>query len=99
MRTLRVHHTDNDQVLCLSRRSHAGDDVLLVVLNLDPHNVSEATTWLDLKELGVDPNRPFHVADELNDASYKWQGPSNFVQLDPRRTPGHVFRVQQGAAR
>ena len=99
MRTLRVHHADNEQVLCVSRRSHSGDDVLLVVVNLDPHNVSEATTWLDLKELRVDPDRPFTVADELNNSSYKWQGPSNYVQLDPRRTPGHVFMVQQGAAK
>ena len=96
MRTLRVHHADNDQVLCVSRRSHNRDDVLLVVVNLDPHNVTEATTWLDLKELGVDPDRPFRVADELNNASYTWRGPSNYVQLDPGRTPGHVFKVQQG---
>jgi starch synthase (maltosyl-transferring) len=99
MRTMRVHHADNDQVLCVSRRSHSGDDVLLVVVNLDPHNVSEATTWLDLKELRVDVDRPFEVTDELNNATYTWQGPSNYVQLDPRRTPGHVFTVRQGAVR
>src|SRR6202165_5380080 len=66
LRTLRVHHADNDQVLCVSRRSHSGDDVLLVVVNLDPYNVSEATTWLDLQALGVDPARPFTVGAEPN---------------------------------
>jgi starch synthase (maltosyl-transferring) len=31
--------------------------------------------------------------DLLTGARYLWQGPRNFVQLDPQRVPAHVFRV------
>jgi starch synthase (maltosyl-transferring) len=99
MRTLRLHHVDSEQMLCLSRRSQARDDVLLLVVNLDPHNVREATVWLDLEELGVDGARPYQVVDELSQASYTWTGPSSYVRLDPKRTPAHAFHVRQGSAR
>jgi starch synthase (maltosyl-transferring) len=98
MRTLRLHHVDSEHMLCFSRRSHGRDDVLLVIVNLDPHNVREATVWPDLGELGVDPTRPYTVVDELNQATYTWTGPSSYVRLDPRRTPAHVFRVHQEPA-
>ena len=95
MRTLRLHHVDSDQIFCFSRRSQARDDVVLVVVNLDPHNVREATVWPDLDELGVDGTRPYEVIDELNAVTYTWSGPSSYVRLDPKRTPAHVFRVHQ----
>jgi len=48
---------------------------------------------LDLAALGLDPGRPFDVHDLLTDAHYQWQGPSNFVRLDPSGVPTHIFRV------
>jgi starch synthase (maltosyl-transferring) len=99
MRTLRLHHVDSEHMLCLSRRSQGRDDVLLLVVNLDPHNVREATIWPDVDELGVEGTRPYQVVDELNQAAYTWTGPSSYVRLDPKRTPAHVFRVHQEPAR
>ena len=98
MRTLRLHHVDSEQMICISRRSQSRDDVLLVVVNLDPHNVREASVWPDLGELGIDGTRPYQVIDELNQATYTWTGPSSYVRLDPKRTPAHVFRVHQEPA-
>jgi hypothetical protein len=31
----------------------------------------------------------------LNGPTYVWQGPTNFVQLDPNHEPAHVFRVRR----
>ena len=93
LRNLRVQRVEGDAILCVSRRNHAGDDVLLMVCNLDPHNVREATLHLDLTELGVGADAPFKVVDELDGASYSWRGPANYVLLDPRRAPAHVFHV------
>ncbi len=33
--------------------------------------------------------------DLLTDARYLWSGARNFVQLDPTRTPAHIFRVRR----
>jgi starch synthase (maltosyl-transferring) len=94
-RTLRFHGVSNDAMLAYSKRTADGTDVILVVVNLDPHNVRSGWTGLDLGELGIGDGEPFEVDDLLNGPTYLWQGAGNFVQLDPRREPAHVFRVRR----
>jgi starch synthase (maltosyl-transferring) len=93
LRTLHLHYTDNDSVLCFSRATDERDDVVLVILNLDPHSVREATVWLDLGALGLRDAQYYEVNDELGGASWVWQGPANYVRLDPAVQPAHVFHV------
>jgi starch synthase (maltosyl-transferring) len=107
-RTLRFHHCANDALLCYSKTwlvdpgcylgegvTHAPSDpnAVLVVVNLDPTYEQSGILELDLAALGLDPGRPFDVHDLLTDAHYQWQGPSNFVRLDPSGVPAHIFRV------
>ena len=94
-RSLRFHGVSNDAMLCYSKRTPDGSDVILCVVNLDPFEVRSGWTGLDLGELGVADGEPFEVDDLLNGPTYVWQGPSNFVQLDPRGEPAHVFRVRR----
>jgi starch synthase (maltosyl-transferring) len=94
MRTLHVHDVDNDSVLCFSRANDARDDVLLVIVNLDPHDAHEATTWLDLEALGLRDGQYYEVHDELSGDTWVWQGAANYVRLDPRERPAHVFAVR-----
>jgi starch synthase (maltosyl-transferring) len=93
MRTLRVEHVDKDEMLCVSRQSHSGEDTLVVVVNLDPINVTEATVWLDFAGLGLGGSR-FEAADELNGKSYSWRAGGNYVRLDPAVTPAHVLSLR-----
>jgi len=95
LRTLRVHHIENEWMLCVSRTSAARDDVLLLVANLDPHAAHEALTWLDLDALGISADRPFAAHDELTGTTYTWQGPQNYVRLDPAVLPVHVLHLSQ----
>ncbi|HZD04410.1 MAG TPA: alpha-1,4-glucan--maltose-1-phosphate maltosyltransferase, partial [Longimicrobiales bacterium] len=90
---LTFHPIDNDNLLCYSKRS--GDDIMLIVVSVDPHNVQSGWTNLPLDELGIDPDRPYQVHDLLVDRRYMWQGAYNFVQIDPRTMPGHVFAVRR----
>ncbi|MGH8944570.1 MAG: alpha-1,4-glucan--maltose-1-phosphate maltosyltransferase, partial [Acidimicrobiia bacterium] len=91
-RNLVFHHTDNDRLLCYSKR--AGDDVVLVVVNLDPDHLQSGLVHLDTGAIGVDTGRRFQVRDLLIERSYIWEGASNFVELDPVGVPAHVFSVQ-----
>jgi starch synthase (maltosyl-transferring) len=93
LRNLHLHYADNDSVLCFSRATDERDDILLVILNLDPHSVREATVWLDLGALGLRDAQYYEVNDELGGASWVWQGPANYVRLDPAVQPAHVFHV------
>ncbi|HEY7926713.1 MAG TPA: alpha-1,4-glucan--maltose-1-phosphate maltosyltransferase [Candidatus Dormibacteraeota bacterium] len=92
--TLRIHHIDSDQMLCVSRISDDGADVLLVIVNLDPHNAHEATTWLDLATLGIPADTAFSAHDELTDTTYWWRGPANYVRLDPAVQPAHILHLR-----
>jgi starch synthase (maltosyl-transferring) len=95
LRTLRVHHVDNESMVCVSRTSVNRDDRLLLVLNLDPSRWQEGTTWLDLDALGLDAHRPFRAHDELTGAEYQWQGSANYVRLDPAAQPAHILHLTQ----
>ena len=97
LRNLRFHHADRPEIICYSKRLAGGgpagaDDVVIAVVNLDPHRVREATVHLDLPSLGLPAGAPFTVRDELTGAAYPW-GAANYVRLDPAVQPAHVFTV------
>jgi starch synthase (maltosyl-transferring) len=94
LRTLHVHHVDSEYMLCVSRMSDDGSDVLLVIVNLDPFSAHEATTWLDLEAMGIPADAPFSAHDELTGATYSWWGPANYVRLDPAQQPAHVLHMR-----
>jgi starch synthase (maltosyl-transferring) len=94
-RSLRFHPTDNEQVLCYSKA--AGENLILVAINLDPGLVQSAWVNLKLDEIGLEPDAPFQVFDLLTGARYTWHGSRNFVQLNPQQVPAHVFQVRRTA--
>ncbi|WP_433477728.1 alpha-1,4-glucan--maltose-1-phosphate maltosyltransferase [Spirillospora sp. CA-142024] len=90
LRNLHFHHIDQPELLAFSKR-HL-DDVVLTVVNLNPHQPREATLHLDLPALGLpdDPTHPFTITDELDATTYTWTK-SNYVYLDPQIRPAHVL--------
>ena len=87
------HPTDNDRLICFSKR--AVGDLVLVVVNLDPDYEQAGFVDLDIDALGVDANHQFQVHDLLTDRRYLWQGSRNYVQLDPAGIPAHLFEVRR----
>ncbi|MEV5986656.1 alpha-1,4-glucan--maltose-1-phosphate maltosyltransferase [Streptomyces sp. NPDC052051] len=92
LRNLHFHDADNDAVIVYSKRS--GGDVVVVVVNLDPHHTQEATLSLDMPRLGLDWNDCVPVRDELTGAVHQW-GRSAYVRLCPGSGPAHVLTVAQ----
>jgi starch synthase (maltosyl-transferring) len=92
---LRFHAVDNDQLICFSKSSADNAEIILVVLNLDPHQRQAGMVTLPLYEMGLDEWNPFQVHDLLTDARYVWQGWRNYVELDPFSLPAHVFQVRR----
>jgi starch synthase (maltosyl-transferring) len=92
--SLVFHPVDNPQLMCYSKR--AGDDRILVAVNLDPKQAQAGWVTLDMEALGLNEHAAFTVVDELNGESYPWRGPRNFVMLDPNKTPAHVFSIKVG---
>jgi starch synthase (maltosyl-transferring) len=89
--SLHFHPVDNPQLTCYSKT--AGDNMILVAVNLDPHNEQAGWVELDLKHLGIARDQAFDVEDLLTGAHYQWNGRSNYIALRPDVMPAHVFRV------
>jgi starch synthase (maltosyl-transferring) len=96
LRNLRFHGADQPQIMSWSKRRvlEDGEDTVLVVVNLDPHGVREATVALDLPSLGLRWGDRFEAHDEITGATYDW-GQYNYVRLDPFVEPAHVFSVRR----
>jgi len=90
---LRFHETERDELLAYSKRDVGGENLVIVVLNLDPHHRHSGYVTLD--GLGLDAGGAYQVHDLLSDARFLWTGERNFVEIDPAVAPGHVFRVRR----
>ncbi len=91
--SLRFHAIDNPLMLCYSKTS--GDDTLVMVANLDPHNVQAGWIELPLAEMGMPGDAPYQAHDLLSGARFLWQGARNFVRLDPQASPLHILRLRR----
>lgn len=93
-RAITFHRTDNEQLLCYSKR--AFDNVVLIVVSLDPHFRQGGFVDLDLEALGVvDDGDAYQVHDVLGGTRYLWSGRRNYVELDPAAMPAHIFVLRR----
>jgi starch synthase (maltosyl-transferring) len=89
------HPVDNPMLLCYSKANEDRSNVVLVVVNLDPQHRQAGWVHLDLAEMGLAEDHAFQVHDELSGSRYLWQGPANYVELDPASMPAHLFRIRR----
>jgi starch synthase (maltosyl-transferring) len=92
---LRFCNIENDQLMAYLKVDAASNNAVLTVVNLDPYNAQSGWVELDLDALQLDAAQPFQVHDLLSDQRYVWRGRYNYVLLDPRRAPAHIFRVRR----
>ena len=90
LRDLTFHHVDDDNVLAFSKRD--GDDLIIVVLTLDPLTPRTSDVWLDMPALGRDWHDPLYVTDEITGAQWTWHQ-QVFIHLDPAQDVAHIVRV------
>lgn len=94
-RNLRFHPIDNEQLVCYSKHTADFSNVILTVVNLDPHHTHSGWLELPLSELGFYADKPFQVHDLLSDARYLWHSPRNFIELNSQVMPAHIFRIRK----
>ena len=106
LRNLVIHSSDDENVLVFSKQAGPvvstgstdgqGDDLVIVVINLDPHGARETVVHLDLPALGLDWHDSLAVHDEISGEDWHW-GQHNYVRLDPGVEPAHVLTVRRTA--
>jgi starch synthase (maltosyl-transferring) len=96
LRNVVIHSSDDENVLAFSKQDDASGDLVIVVINLDPHAARETMVHLDLPALGLDWHDSLAVHDELTGQDWHW-GQHNYVRLDPGVEPAHVLTVRRTA--
>jgi starch synthase (maltosyl-transferring) len=90
--SLEFHQTDNEALLCYSKRR--GDNIVITVVNLDAYHRQSGWLELDQTKLAIPQGATYQVHDQLSDARYLWSGSRGYVELDPAGMPAHVFVVR-----
>jgi starch synthase (maltosyl-transferring) len=91
LRNIRFHGSSDGRFLVWTRGHAAEGDLVLVVVNLDPHWPQETVLDLDLGAVGLPWSGPIEAHDELTGETYLWDGNHPYVRLDP--TQGRVAHV------
>ena len=93
--SLRFLAVENDQLIAYAKASEDGLNVIVTVVNLDPHHAQEGWVGLEPGSIDVEPGQPWQMHDLLSDQRFNWNGDWHYVRLDPQRAPAHVFVVRR----
>jgi starch synthase (maltosyl-transferring) len=92
---LRFYDAENEAILFYGKMTPARDDIILVVVNLDPFRKQDSYVDVPIDEFGEMEGDTYQVHDLLSDARYTWHGRQNYIELDPEIQPAHIFRVRR----
>jgi starch synthase (maltosyl-transferring) len=94
-RNLTFYRADDDAVIFYGKR--AGDEVLLIAVNLDPFAAHDPLLWLPTGELGFADDEPYAVEELLGETRHEWVGSAHRWRLDPGSNPAAIFRLRASA--
>ena len=82
----------NDNVLYYAKPAPDGTDMILVMVNLDPHNAQECSFEVPLWEFGLGDHDSIAVEDLAAGHRFRWHGKMQFIRLDPSE-PYRIWRI------
>lgn len=90
---LRFHTAHDDNILLYGKMTEAKDNIILIAVNLDPHNAHGGTIEVPLWELGLPDTAHVQVEDLFNGHRFTWIGKYQHVWLDPQQNPAAIWRI------
>ncbi|MBA2934448.1 alpha-1,4-glucan--maltose-1-phosphate maltosyltransferase [Sphingomonas sp. CGMCC 1.13654] len=88
----RFYVARNDTILYYGKRSPDGSEMILVMVNLDPHHPQEAHFEVPLWEFGLPDNGSVSVEDCAQGHRFDWRGKDQWIRLDPQE-PYRIWRI------
>jgi starch synthase (maltosyl-transferring) len=92
---LMFHPVKNEDIICYSRHTDDYENIIVVVVNLDPHHTHSAWLKLPVKEYGFNEGQTFQMHDLISNARYIWHAGENYLELNPNTVPAHIFRIRR----
>jgi starch synthase (maltosyl-transferring) len=93
--SLAFHPVNNEQIICYSKHTDDPANLIVVVVNLDPHHTQTGIVDLPLDKWKIEEDRPYQANDLLTGARYVWSGRKNYVELNPDSVPAHILRIRR----
>jgi starch synthase (maltosyl-transferring) len=92
---LRFYWAEDAQMLCYGKSTPDHGDNILVVVNLDPHEVRAGRIWFDPADFGFAAGETIKVTDLISGRNWEWSGGDQWVRLDPAVESAHIFHFQR----
>ncbi len=89
---------DNPNLLCYAKWDSNYENKMLMVVNMDPHNVQSGWVRVPLGELRLIQGQQYLMHDLMSEHKYTWTDEWNYVELRPWEMPVHVFRIGEASA-
>ncbi len=89
------HPVQNENIICYSKHTDDYENVIVVVVNLDPHHSHSALLKLPVEDFGLDEQQTFQMHDLISNARYMWHTGENYLELNPNVVPAHIFRIRR----
>jgi starch synthase (maltosyl-transferring) len=93
--SLRFHETENENLIAYSKCTDDFSNIILVIVNLDPYRTHHGWVHFPVTEFEMQPNESHQVHDLLGGAYYLWNGPANYIELNPGIQPAHIFKIRR----
>ena len=101
---LRFHNTSSEQVLLFSKNAPrpdsetfkplvAGEELILVAINLDPYSTHETTLEIPLYMFGQPDDGSLQVEDLVGGYQFRWYGKFQQFTLNPFESPFAIWRL------
>ncbi|MBY0612740.1 MAG: alpha-1,4-glucan--maltose-1-phosphate maltosyltransferase [Beijerinckiaceae bacterium] len=91
--TTAFHNAWNDQILYYEKATPDRSNVLLIMVNLDPHHAQECHFEVPLWNFGLPDDGTVIVEDLLHGYRFPWSGKTHWIRLDPAQMPFAIWRL------
>ncbi|MFN4122318.1 MAG: alpha-1,4-glucan--maltose-1-phosphate maltosyltransferase [Flavobacteriales bacterium] len=88
--------TDNDNLLAYLKLTEDKQNIMLTVVNMDPTHKQSGWVSLPLHLIDAHEGQEIKLFDLMDEATYRWNRQWNYVELDPRHLPAHIFKIKVG---
>jgi starch synthase (maltosyl-transferring) len=85
---------ENPNLIAYLKATDDLSNIMLVVINLDPHSRQQGFVQLPKARLKLTEHINVKLHDLISDEHYTWTQEWNYVELDPYRMPVHLFKLE-----
>lgn len=90
---IQFQNIDNEQILFYTKCTSEGDNIVIVVISLDPHGRQSGTLQLPLWQWGIADHAPVPLHDLMTDQQFELIGPQHRIDLSPEH-PFVIWRLR-----